>query len=77
MSRTIVNVTQDKAHPVTKEVLATAICKLSDNTSKLLQSGLNHKAIVVLLRDATGLPKTKINMILNAINQLRTDYTHD
>lgn len=77
MPRPIVNVTQDKAHPIAKDVLAKEICKLSDNTSKLLQSGLNQKAIIVLLRDATGLSKTKINLVLNALGQLRTDYTHD
>lgn len=72
-----VNVTQDKDTPVAKDVLATEIVKLSDSAVKLLQSGLNQKAIVVLLRDATGLPKNKINVVLNALSQLRATYTHD
>lgn len=77
MSRTRINVTQDEDTPIPKDVLATEICKLSEATNKLLLSGLNQKAVVVLLRDATNLSKTKINQVLNALGQLRSDYTHD
>lgn len=62
---------------IPREVLAKEICKLSDAINKLLLSGLNVKAIVVLLRDSTGLSKRNIQAVINAIAQLRADYTHD
>lgn len=72
-----VNVTQDEDAPVPKDVLANEICRLSDSANKLLASGLNEKAVVVLLHDATKIPKNKITAVLDALAQLRTDYTHD
>lgn len=72
-----VNVIQDKDEPIPKDVLATAICKLSDNTNKLILSGLNEEAIVVLLVDSTKLSKSKIRHVLRALGELRANYTHD
>jgi 2-phospho-L-lactate guanylyltransferase (CobY/MobA/RfbA family) len=61
---------------ITKDVLATTISKLSDATSALLNSGLNEKAILTLLADSTKLSKKSIKRIIDAINQLRADYTY-
>lgn len=71
-----VNVIQDDDNPVPKDVLATAICKLSDNTNKLITSGLNENAVIVLLADSTKLPKRDIKLVLRALGQLRAHYTH-
>lgn len=61
---------------VTKEMLATAICKLSDSANELLASGLNEKAILVLLADSSKMSKKSIKKVLDAMAQLRADYTH-
>jgi hypothetical protein len=63
------------APPETKEVLADAILKISVGVTSLIDSGLNRKAIVVLLRDATGLGKRDIEMVLDALKNLSRDYT--
>ncbi len=77
MPRPKVNVVQDEETPIPKDILANEICKLSDAANKLLLSGLNEKAIVVLLKEETGLSKRDIVLVLNALSQLRNDYTHD
>ena len=77
MPRQRVNVIQDEETPVPKDILAAEICKLSDATNKLILSGLNQKAVVILLRDATGLSKRDINAVLDGLGQLRAEYTHD
>lgn len=77
MARAKVNVVQDEDNPIPKDVLADAICKLSDNTNKLLLSGLNEEAIVILLVDSTKLSKGKIRHVLQALGDLRLKYTHD
>lgn len=76
MSPSKVKITQDEDNPIPKDVLADAICKLSDSANALLLSGLNEKAVVALLQDATHIPKKKIQTVLNALGQLRQDYTH-
>lgn len=77
MAKRSVNITQDEEAPVPKDVLATAICKLSDAATKLLVSGLNEDAVVTLLKDKTGLSKRNVTLVLHSLSQLRTDYTHD
>lgn len=72
-----VNIVQEEESPVQKDVLANEIIRMAGAVNKLLLSGLNEKAIVVLLRDATGLSKRNITLVLNALAQLREDYTHD
>lgn len=77
MPREKINVVQDEEKPVSKEMLATAICKMSDATNQLLLSGLNHDAIVVLLVDKTKMSKRSVRKVIDAMGQLRADYTHD
>lgn len=77
MARHSVNIVQDEEAPIPKDMLAAAICKLSDCVNKLLLSGLNEDAVIVLLKDSTGLSKRNIQLVLNSLSQLRTDYTHD
>ena len=72
---TRLNVVQGK-DVITKDVLAKAICNLSDATNQLMASGLNEAAIVVLLQDSTKQSKRAIKRVLDAMSQLRADYTH-
>lgn len=57
-----------------KETLADVIAKLSDGVDKLLRSGLNRRAIVVLLRDSTGCNKSDIERVLDGLQTLARDY---
>lgn len=74
MSRTRIEVLPQPT--VTKEMLSTAICKLSDSANELLASGINEKAILVLLADSSKMSKKSIKKVLDAMAQLRADYTH-
>lgn len=67
-------VTQDPEAPVEKDVLAQAIVKLSKAATDLKTSGLNEKAIVVLLAHSTGFGHTTIKTVLAALRELRKDY---
>jgi hypothetical protein len=70
-----VSVKKTEAKPETKEILAQAIVRIGEAAAKLSQDGgLNRKAIVVLLKDATGLPARDINTVLDALPRLRGWY---
>ncbi len=66
----------DNPEPVIERpILAQAIVDLSAAAEKLLASGLNRKAIIVLLHDATKQGKREIEYVLNALESLAHDYT--
>lgn len=60
--------------PETTEILATAIVKIGDNMKALLDSGLNKRAVIVLLHAETKLPQKTIQAVLDALPQLRSWY---
>lgn len=60
--------------PVTKEVLADAILKISDAAKQLEKSGLNKRAIIALIADDTKLGKGTINTVLNSLEDLAKNY---
>lgn len=60
--------------PESKEILAEAIVRLGESLEKLNKNGLNRRAIVILLQDATQISKRDINAILDAIPQLQGWY---
>lgn len=60
--------------PESKEMLASAIVKISEGFTALQSSGLNHDAIIVLLHDQTRLPKRDIKLVLNGLRKLRAWY---
>lgn len=76
MPKIKLNVTQDVSKPITKDILAAQICKLSDSISLLYNSGLNEAAILVLIGDSSKLSKRMIKRVLDSIAQLRADYTN-
>ena len=69
-----IKVTQDPDKPVAKEVLAESIVKVGEAAESLRKSGLNEKAIVVLLHDATKVGRPDIRAILNGLRQLKGWY---
>lgn len=60
--------------PETTEILAEAIVRIGDSVAKLNASGLNRKAIILLLHDATKVGKRDIEVILDALPRLRGWY---
>lgn len=65
------------AIPPTEEPkdLSSAIEAISDGLKKLIGSGLNRRALVVLLQDATGVSKRDITAVLDGLNDLKKLYT--
>lgn len=58
-----------------EENLADAIRKISSGMEKLTRSGLTRKAVVVLLKDATGVGKKEIEKVLTGLGTLAQKYT--
>jgi hypothetical protein len=67
-------VKQNPEKEVPQEVLAEAIKRVSEGMDRLLVSGLNFEAIVVLLHDATRLSKTDIRSVLRNLGDLNRMY---
>ncbi len=60
--------------PESKEVLASAIVKISKALEDLQRSGLNEEAIIVLLRDKTKVGKRDIQIIFNGLRRMKGWY---
>lgn len=71
-----VTVKQNEEKPIEKEILAESIVRISDAFRKLQASGLNRRAIVVLLRDRCGsrVSMTEIETVLDALSELKQRY---
>jgi hypothetical protein len=65
-----VRVVHPEEKPVPKEILAEAIVNIGKAAAQLQGSGLNRRAIVVLLQDYTKLSKTDITTVLDALPRL-------
>lgn len=69
-----VKIVKDAANPESTEILAAAITKISEGFTSLLASGLNKRAIVVLLQAETKLPQRDITAVLDALPRLKGWY---
>jgi hypothetical protein len=56
--------------PESTEILADSIVRISIALDKLSESGLNHKAIVILIQAYTKLSKRDIEAVLDAQKRL-------
>lgn len=54
--------------PESKEVLALAVLKISDAMRHLLSSGLNRKAIIILIQAETRLSRRDIATVCHNLN---------
>lgn len=69
------NVTVTKSDPPeSKEILAEAIVRIGAAMLALEKSGINHKAIVILIQAETKLPKRDIETVLWALPRLKGWY---
>lgn len=60
--------------PDEKDTLADAIVRIGDAMTRLESSGLNRRAVIVLVHDATKLPKRDIELVLDTLPKLRSMY---
>ena len=67
-------VEQEEEHPVEQKVFAQAIVDIAKAANELCVSGLNQRAIVVLLRDSSGQSKRVVESVLESLQQLANDY---
>lgn len=67
-------VTQDPEEDVPRAVLATAIRDISRSMAKLLQGGLNERAVCCLVHEFSGVGKPDIRAVLNSLKQLEKEY---
>lgn len=65
-----VEVIQDPDAPVAVEILAESIEKIAEAADRMMNAGLTKRAILVLLRDQTGLGMREIERVLDALSDL-------
>ncbi len=56
--------------PESTEILADSIVRISESLDQLSRSGLNHKAIVILIQASTKLSRRDIEAVLDAQKRL-------
>jgi len=59
------------------EDIAQAIRDVSDAAARILDAGLNQRALNILIRDATGVNFREINAVLNILPELGELYTQE
>lgn len=59
---------------VPREVLAQSIVKISEAATALRKSGLNRKAVIVLVAHSSGVPQREIKAVLDSLETLKQDY---
>jgi len=69
-----VSVKKNAEKPESTEILAEAIIRIGQGFEKLKQSGVNERAILVLVADHSGVGKTEIRKVLDSLRQLRGYY---
>ena len=69
-----INIVQDPEKPVERNILALAIKDIATAMKRLVQTGVTREAVVVLVKDRTGLSKRDIEIVLNGIAQLERDF---
>lgn len=70
-----IHVTQVDDNPIEVEVLAQSIVSMSASLKRLTKSGLNRKAIVVLVAHDTKLGHGQIENVLGSLERLAQTYT--
>ena len=74
MTKTIAKVQQDPEKLIEKPVLAKAIVDISIAFNRLSASGLNERAIVCLVHEASGVGKPDIRAVLSGLRGLERDF---
>ena len=75
MKKTRPVVIENTDAPVGRDMLAKTIVDISASMTRLLASGLNRRAIVILIHDESKISKRTIEYLLDSLEQLAEDYT--
>jgi len=75
MKKTITPKPNDEPENDGEEKLVESIRKISRAVGRILKTGLNRKAVVVLLKDDTGLSGRVIENVLDSLEDLERKYT--
>lgn len=70
-----IKVVQDISAPVEREVLAQSIVNISRSFEKLTASGLNRRAVTILIAYDTKLGIGQIENVLGSLDTLAQNYT--
>lgn len=70
MKKPKIIVKQKEDEEIPHEVMAEAIIEISRGMRKLMNSRLRREAIVVLIKDKSGVNKSVIEIVLNNLEQL-------
>ena len=74
--KTLVKIEQDAEAPIETKVLAQAIVDMSRAMKALLASGLNRKAIIILVAAHSGIQnKSTVTAVLDSLETLAQAYT--
>jgi hypothetical protein len=63
--------------PVPAEIIAESIVKIADGVQSIKASRLNDRALIVLLKDETGLSARDIKTVIKALEDLKRLYLKD
>ena len=69
-----VKVKLDEKNPEPVEIIAKAIIDIDAGIKKVLSSSLKKRAIMLLIKDASGVSYSNIEKVLNALDNLRSTY---
>jgi len=69
-----VEIIQNKEKPISVEIIAQSIKQIAENMRAIERSALNRRAILVLLKDATGVSMADIEKILDSLGALDRKY---
>lgn len=75
MAKKSLTVEQDPERPVETKVLAQAIVDIGKAARALAASGLNQKAIIVLVSHDSKQPQYQVKLVLESLQNLAKTYT--
>ena len=67
-------VAQDSSVPVPAEILAASIVRIGDAADRLMKSGLNRRAIILLLSASAKVGRPVVEAVLDAMLDLKSTY---
>lgn len=69
-----VSVKLNEKDPEPVELIAKSIIEIADGFAKINASKLNRRALLILLKDSTGLGMSEIGKVLDAVPKLKDMY---
>lgn len=70
-----IKLVKDEIEPEPTEIIAASIVRISDGFERLVKSGLNERALCILLKDMTGISMADISRVLTALPDLKKQFT--